>query len=69
MPMYEYECKKCGHVIEILRPVSERDNYSGLVCDKCKSHELIRKLSTFSTGGLEKKINDSCPTGTCSLTR
>lgn len=69
MPLYEYEFKECGYVMEILRPISERDNHSDLVCDKCDSHELIRKLSAFSIGSLEKKTIDSCPTGTCPLTR
>jgi len=66
MPVYEYECKECGYVMRILRPVSEMDNYSDLVCDKCDSPELIRKFSGFSIG-LEKKTADTCPTGTCSL--
>jgi putative FmdB family regulatory protein len=70
MPLYEYECRKCGELVEVLwrRPEDEE----GLTCPACGGSELHRKLSAFSakvgsgsTGGYESAA--SCPTGTCPL--
>jgi putative FmdB family regulatory protein len=70
MPLYEYECAKCGEVVEILWRGSEDEK--GLSCPVCGSSELRRKLSAFSA-----RVNSgstgtgasaaSCPTGTCPL--
>lgn len=28
MPVYQYECVACGHIVEELRPIEERDTDS-----------------------------------------
>ncbi len=68
MPLYEYECEKCGEVVEILwrRPEDEK----GMKCSACGSSELHRKLSAFSAKVGSGSIGGSasaasCPTGTC----
>lgn len=40
MPIYKYECKKCGHIFEDLRSFSEPDPDE---CPKCQGEE-VRKL-------------------------
>ena len=70
MPLYEYECQKCGKLIEILRNRSESDK--DVKCPECGSSEMRRKFSTFGVvmgSGKTSSIESaaSCPTGTCPL--
>jgi putative FmdB family regulatory protein len=46
MPIYEYRCKQCGKVSEILVGVGP-DN-SSLACQHCGSHDLQKILSVSS---------------------
>jgi len=45
MPVYEYECSKCGEEFESLRDFRNRDKE---VCAVCFSSEVERKLSRFN---------------------
>ena len=47
MPMYEYRCRKCGKYFEMLRRMKDAD--SDLECPECRSEEVERLLSAFST--------------------
>lgn len=49
MPLYEYQCRKCGHIFEKLRRIAEADDK--LECPKCHSDEVERQFSTFAAGG------------------
>jgi putative FmdB family regulatory protein len=44
MPIYEYECKKCGHHAEVLQKFSDPPIST---CEKCKGR--MRKLISHST--------------------
>jgi len=70
MPLYEYECQKCGKVIEILQ--SHTEAKKGIKCVECGSSEMRRKFSTFGVVMGSGKASStesaaSCPTGTCPL--
>jgi len=43
MPLFEYDCKRCGHAFEALVRGSERPT-----CPACGSRSLEKRLSTFS---------------------
>lgn len=44
MPIYEYDCRQCGHAFETLvRSGSEPE------CPGCRSTDLAKKLSVFAT--------------------
>ena len=67
MPIFEYRCKRCGHVTSFLEKAGSTKNH---VCGKCASKVTEKVFSTFAartkpTSGLGKP---SCPTGTCGLT-
>jgi putative FmdB family regulatory protein len=47
MPLYEYECKRCGEKFEALRPRDDRDRAE---CPDCKG-DGRRVLSGFAVGG------------------
>jgi len=49
MPMYEYRCQTCGERFEMLRRMADADRE--LECPECRSREVERLLSAFSTGG------------------
>ncbi|MEW5981017.1 MAG: zinc ribbon domain-containing protein [Acidobacteriota bacterium] len=43
MPLYEYQCQRCGHRFEALVIGSRRPDS----CPKCSSSELEKQYSTF----------------------
>jgi putative FmdB family regulatory protein len=42
MPLYDYECRSCGHEFETLVRTGSTPE-----CPKCHGHDLERQLSTF----------------------
>lgn len=42
MPIYEYECKSCGHTHEALQKLSDAPL---IVCPACTRPELMKKIS------------------------
>lgn len=64
MPLYEYECKRCGAQFEQLI----FNHHTKVVCQSCGDERVIRRLSTFaivSTGISSKAAMESGPCGTC----
>jgi len=47
MPIYEYECLKCGERFEMRRSMSDSDRE--VKCPKCGAENSRRVLSAFST--------------------
>ncbi len=46
MPLYEYVCKKCGEVLEVLQfNEEEKPNY----CKKCNSQDCLEKLISVTS--------------------
>ncbi len=63
MPMFEYECQKCGHKMDFLEKSSSKDKH---ICEKCGSDNMKKLLSGFSVSvGAGSSSGSSCPTGTC----
>jgi len=48
MPIYEYDCAKCGHGFEALQRMGDR---SCPTCEHCGSRRTRRKFSTFALHG------------------
>jgi len=46
MPLYEYDCPKCGHSFEKL--VRSSANAEKAVCPHCSSPYAAKKLSSFA---------------------
>ena len=62
MPIFEYRCRKCNHITDILEKSGNKESH---VCEKCGSKSTKKIFSTFSA-----KVEDSdsgCSDGTCSL--
>ena len=65
MPLYDFLCRSCGHTFEILVMGSDKP-----VCPRCRSVELEKQMSTFSTrGGTKDQGGGSkcsgCAGGSC----
>ncbi len=67
MPIFEYRCKKCGHVSSFLE---KADSTKSHACEECGSKTTEKVLSTFAarTAAASGSGSASCPTGTCPLT-
>lgn len=47
MPIYEYECDKCGHSFELRRGIEERDG--DVRCASCGAQGPRKVFSVFSS--------------------
>lgn len=45
MPLYEFECKKCGKTYSELTSFDETGKYKGIKCPSCKSSKKIKLVS------------------------
>ena len=64
MPIFEYKCRKCGHVTEVLE---KPDAAAEHACEKCGGRRMEKLLSAFGVGKGRSSSAASCPTGTCPL--
>ena len=46
MPLFEYECRSCGHVFEVM--VKSEGSGSKPTCPECRNADLERLWSPFS---------------------
>lgn len=58
MPMYEFECRSCGHDFEALRPMG--DTGRTLRCPKCDAQSPAKKLSVFAAGSSSDRAPAPC---------
>lgn len=64
MPIYEYECKSCGHELEALQKFSDE---LLKICPECDKYSLNKKLSAagFQLKGSGWYQTDFKPGGGC----
>jgi putative FmdB family regulatory protein len=61
MPIYEYECQKCGNKFDYLVFLSREKNE--VKCPKCASSDVQRMISKFATKSSEgTSEGNSCGT-------
>jgi putative FmdB family regulatory protein len=71
MPLYEFQCTKCGTEFEELVLSSKPEALAKVACPSCDSHKVKKKVSTFAAGlgsaataGASAPGGDSCaPSG------
>jgi len=61
MPIFEYQCKECGHVTEVLERPGGRADHK---CGKCGSQDVEKLFSAFGLGrsAASGTSSASCPT-------
>lgn len=60
MPIYEYQCKKCGHRFELIRRLSDTD--ATAKCPRCGEAKPERLISSFGSPGSKDSCSISMPT-------
>ena len=60
MPIYEYECSKCGERFEIRRSMADSDSETR--CPKCGTENPQRVFSAFTMGSSSNACAPSSPT-------
>ena len=48
MPIFEYKCRDCGHLTEVLERAGTKGKHA---CEKCGSRQMEKVLSVFGLGG------------------
>jgi len=70
MPIYEYRCKQCDSVFDVIRPMSAADDV--ISCENCSSQDTTRMLSKCFSHNQEGSLAGqshscgSCSGGSCS---
>ncbi len=64
MPIFEYKCNDCGHVMEFLE---KSDSAKKHTCERCSGSNLQKLLSSFAVGQSKSSNQtcESCPSGPC----
>lgn len=63
MPIFEYQCKDCGHTMEVLEKRSGAHKHK---CEQCKGSKLEKLLSGFAVGrSAPPPMCGGCPEGPC----
>ena len=60
MPIYEYECKSCGHRFELRRGIADSD--SEVRCPQCGAEQARRVFSLFAMGSSSGACAPTSPT-------
>ena len=61
MPIYEYQCRKCGEVFERFMKVNEGGDH--LTCPHCGGKKPEKILSSFSSSKGTESSSSCGPTG------
>ncbi|MBC7188113.1 MAG: zinc ribbon domain-containing protein [Calditrichaeota bacterium] len=57
MPIYEYQCRLCGNVFDVLQKVGESGEH--LRCPRCGADKATRIFSPFAQSGKESVASAS----------
>jgi putative FmdB family regulatory protein len=57
MPIFEFKCAKCGHVMEVLQKSRTGE---APTCEKCGGSDLKKLFSGFAVGKAAAPACDSC---------
>ncbi len=60
MPIFSYQCKKCGNDFELLEGITAEKVKRE--CPGCGSGNIVRKRSVFSVGSSGAGNDPACPT-------
>ena len=63
MPVYEYDCEKCGKKTEALRPMRDAD--AKIACSHCGSTKVKRAQSLVAVGASTGGKESAMPMGGC----
>jgi putative FmdB family regulatory protein len=53
MPLYDYRCRRCGHLVEVLE---KREDAGPLVCPGCDAHQSLDRLTRQESRRARKEV-------------
>jgi len=62
MPIFEYKCDQCGHIMEVIAKAEDKKQKR---CPQCGKNEMKKHYSSFGVTKVKTLSGGSCPTGTC----
>lgn len=65
MPIFEYQCQDCQHVVEVLQKNARVEK---MVCPACSKRNMKKCLSGFSVGqskSARPAACEACPSSAC----
>jgi len=62
MPLYDFECKKCGHKFTLLIGVADRDKVTCPACGGSEIKQLISGCAVKVSGGAGTASGGGCGT-------
>jgi putative FmdB family regulatory protein len=65
MPIFEYKCKECDTVYDVLH--KSTNDTKDVICPKCKSSKSIKLISTFSSKISSDSGSGGCENGSCGM--
>ena len=63
MPIYEYECKKCGKIFEVYQRLS--DKAEDIKCPICGAEKPAKRVSSISSCGSGYSSGYGSSSGSC----
>ena len=63
MPIYEFQCKKCGYVFEQL--IFASDKTEAVLCPSCGANDPCKLMSSFSCSGASGEGNAVSEAASC----
>ncbi|MCD4780695.1 MAG: zinc ribbon domain-containing protein [Candidatus Omnitrophica bacterium] len=64
MPIFSYECQKCGNTFDLLIGVTMEK--SKMECPKCQSKNIVKLISAPNINVKKESGGGTCSTGCCS---
>jgi len=61
MPLYEYKCRSCGHVFDVIHRMSE--DARDVPCPKCGTKDPVKQMSAVSSLSGGSSSGGSCGPG------
>ena len=66
MPIFEYQCKDCNNVYDVLHKGTEKSE--DVFCPDCKSTKHVKLISTFSSVvSSGSSVEGGCQSGSCGM--
>lgn len=67
MPIYEYQCRKCGKIFEVYQRLSEKGD--DIKCPVCGEDKPVKKVSSFASCGGGDGFSYGGGSGSCGTGR
>lgn len=57
MPIYSFQCEKCGNIQDLNKKISDRDETASISCPECSETGQIKRLVSAPMVGYSISVN------------